>query len=61
MVGSYSWVHWPRTRRRVMEDLPVQWEISGRISGRSEREVDIPHPPSPQIVIVIRSFCSIVV
>lgn len=33
MVGSYSEVHWERTRRRVMLLLP--------------------HPPSPQMVMVI--------
>lgn len=32
-MGSYSWVHWERTRRRVILDLP--------------------QPPSPQIVMVI--------
>ena len=32
MVGSYSCVHWPRTRRSVMEDLPGGWE-GGSVSG----------------------------
>jgi hypothetical protein len=39
MVGSYSLVHWERTRRRVMLDLP--------------------QPPSPQMVMVMRCWSSI--
>ena len=59
-----SCVHCDRTRRRVIEDLPVQrpCQLSDsclvaaiEISSFFSFELDIPHPPSPQMVIVILS------
>ena len=62
-MSTYSCVHWLLTNRRVIDDLPVQNAFSGQYGRRGSTEPqceNIPHPPSPHIVMDMRFSSSII-
>ena len=55
---AYSWVHWLRTSRSVIDDLPEE-QIFHQRHCHARNVPDVPQPPSPQIVIDIRFWSAI--